>query len=117
MFSDVAFAQTAAGAGGGGFAEILPQILIFAPVILIFYFLVFRPQQQRAKQHAEMLGALKRGDVVVTSGGFIGKIRSVDETEARLELAPNVEVRVLKSMIAEVRTRGEPAPANDSKPA
>jgi preprotein translocase subunit YajC len=116
MFSQPAFAQTAAASGGGSFADILVQIAPLALILVVFYFFLIRPQQQRAKQHQEMVGALKRGDVVVTSGGFIGKIRSVDESEARVELAPNVEVRVIKSMIAEVRTRGEPSPANDSKP-
>jgi preprotein translocase subunit YajC len=66
------------------------------------------------KAHQDMISNLKRGDVVVTSGGLIGKVKSVAEDEVRLELAPNTEVRVVRSTISEVRAKTEPAPANDS---
>lgn len=84
-------------------------------LIVLFYFLMIRPQQQRAKQHQTMLGALKRGDQVVLSSGMIGKVVRVEDKEVGLEVATGVTVKVVKSMIADVRTRGEPAPANDSK--
>jgi preprotein translocase subunit YajC len=58
---------------------------------------------------------LKRNDVVVTSGGMIGKVKSVADDEVRLELAPNVEVRVVRGSISEVRSKSDPAPANDTK--
>ena len=67
----------------------LPLLLIF----VVFYFLLIRPQQQARKRHMDMVGALKKGDVVVTSGGLIGKVKSVAEDEVRVELAPNVDVR------------------------
>lgn len=92
----------------------------FAPIILIlivFYFLLIRPSQQARKQHADMIAALKKGDVIVTSGGLIGKVKSVADDEVRVELAPNTDVRVVRSTIAAVRNKTEPAPANDSKPA
>jgi preprotein translocase subunit YajC len=117
MFISPAYAQAAGAAGGGSMSDILVQLAPLALILVIFYFLLIRPQQQRMKQHQTMIQALKRGDTVVTAGGFIGKIRSVDDTEARVELAPNVEVRVIKSTISEVRAKSDPAPANDSKPA
>jgi preprotein translocase subunit YajC len=64
-----------------------------------------------------MLAALKKNDVVVTQGGLIGKVKSVAEDEVRLEFGPNVEIRVVRAAIAEVRSKTDPAPANDSKPA
>jgi preprotein translocase subunit YajC len=64
----------------------------------------------------DLLANLKRGDVVVTSGGLIGKIKSLADDEVRVELAPNVDVRVVRGTIAEVRSKTDPAPANDSKP-
>lgn len=117
LISD-AYAQTGAAAGAtdglsGTLLLIFPYVAIFA----VFYFLMIRPQQARMKAHREMIANLKRGDVVVTSGGLIGKIKSVADDEVRVELATNVEVRVIRGTITEVRTKGEPAPANDSKPA
>jgi preprotein translocase subunit YajC len=100
IFGLPALAQGApAGAGPG----IMQQLLFFVPLILIFYFLLIRPQQQRAKKHLEMITGLKRGDTVVTSGGLIGKINKVADGEVTLDLADNVRVRVIKSMIVEVR--------------
>ena len=89
--------------------------LIGMPVLLIvlFYFRMIRPQQRRMKQHQEMLNALKRGDTVTLSSGMIGKIVRVEEKEVGLEIASGVTVKVVKSMIADVRSRGEPAAAND----
>lgn len=79
---------------------------------LIFYFLLIRPQQRRAKAHAALIGGVKRGDVAVTSGGLVGKVTKVEETEIELEIAPNVRVRVLKGMLSDVRPFGT-KPAND----
>ncbi len=93
--------------------SLITQLLFFLPLILIFYFLLIRPQQQRAKKHAEMIGAIKRGDTVVTSGGLIGKVNKVNDGEISLDLAENVRVRVIKAMVIEVRNKAEPVPAND----
>jgi preprotein translocase subunit YajC len=84
-------------------------------LLVLFYFLMIRPQQKRMKDHQTMLGALKRGDQVVLSSGVIGKIVRVEDKEVGLEIATGVTVKVIKSMISDVRSRGEPAPANDSK--
>lgn len=83
----------------------------FVPLILmlgIFYFLIIRPQQTRMKAHQAMLAAVKRGDTVVTAGGLIGKVSKVkDDGELMVEIADNVQVRVLKSTLTEVRSKGE----------
>ncbi|MGE0045088.1 MAG: preprotein translocase subunit YajC [Hyphomonadaceae bacterium] len=112
-----AFAQTAGAGSGDPTTAMIMQLAPLLLILVIFYFLLIRPQQRRMKAHQEMIGNLKKNDVVVTSGGLIGKVRSVADDEVRLELAPNVEVRVVRGTIAEVRAKTDPAPANDSKPA
>ncbi|MBA3811256.1 MAG: preprotein translocase subunit YajC [Caulobacteraceae bacterium] len=77
--------------------------------------MMIRPQQRRAREHAARVGAIKRGDTVVMSSGMIGKVVRVEDAEIGVEIAQNVTVKVVKAMIAEVRARGEPAPANDAK--
>lgn len=114
MFATPAFAQTA-GAAGGGPGDMLIQFLPLIGLIVLFYFLMIRPQQKRMKQHAQMIGNLKRNDTVVLNSGMIGKVVRVEDKEIGLEIAQGVTVKVVKGMIAEVRTRGEPAAANDSK--
>ena len=85
--------------------SLLPFILIF----VIMYFLILRPQQRRVKQHAEMVNALRRGDTIVTSGGIIGKVTKViDANEVELQIADGIKVRQMRSMISEVRAKGEP---------
>ncbi len=105
-----ALAQAAPPAAGPG---ILTQVMFFLPLILIFYFLLIRPQQQRAKKHKQMIEAVKRGDTVITSGGLIGKVIKVGDTEVSLELAENVRVRVIKAMVVDVKGKNEPVAAND----
>ncbi|HWB46958.1 MAG TPA: preprotein translocase subunit YajC [Hyphomicrobiaceae bacterium] len=106
MFISPAHAQGLFGDGGGNaFMQLVPILLMF----VIFYFLLIRPQQQRAKAHREMVSNLRRGDMVVTSGGIIGKVTKVrDDNEIEVEIADNTRVRVIKSTVAEVRVRGEP---------
>ena len=106
-----------APAAGGSFQD---QLIAFAPLILMVvagYFLLIRPQQQRMRQHQAQVAAIKRGDTVVLNSGVIGKVVRVEEAEVGLEIAQNVTIKVVKSMIGEVRSRGEPAPANDAKSA
>lgn len=94
-------------AQSGGFAEgglgLMPIIL----VMIIFYFLLIRPQQKRAKQHKEMLAALKRGDKIITNGGLTGTIiKAVDDSETiEVEIAKDVKVNVVRTMIADVRDK------------
>jgi preprotein translocase subunit YajC len=115
MFSTPAFAQTAGAAAGGGPQDIIVQMLPLVLIMVAGYFLLMRPQQQRAKKHQELVKGVKRGDTVVLSSGVIGKVSRVDDTEVQVELAPNVVVKVVRSMISDVRVKGEPAPANDTK--
>ena len=88
------------------------NIIQFMPIIFIFvvmYFLVIRPQQKKAKTHREMIGNVRRGDTIVTSGGLIGKISKVnDDSELTVEIAEGVKVRIVRGMISEVRVKGEP---------
>jgi preprotein translocase subunit YajC len=114
MFITEAFAQAAQSDAGDPTTRLLMQLLPLVLIVVVFYFLLIRPQQRRMKAHQDMVANLRRNDTVVTSGGLIGKVKSVQEDEVRLELAPNVEVRVVRSMITEVRTRTDPAPANDA---
>ncbi len=104
MFITPAFAQTAAGGSTDFLVHLMPIVLMF----IIFYFLLFRPQQQRMKQHRELLANVRRGDIVVTSGGIVGKItKVVDERELEVEIASDTRVRVVRHMITEVRAKGE----------
>jgi len=83
MFITPAFAQTAAGGDGGFLIQLVPFLLIF----IILYFLIIRPQQRRAKEHQAMIAAVRRGDMIVTSGGLIGKIAKViDDHEISVEI-------------------------------
>ena len=115
MFATPAFAQTAGAAAGGGPQEMLIQFLPLVGLVVLFYFLMIRPQQRRMKLHQAMISNLKRNDTVVLNSGVIGKVVRVEDKEVGLEIAQGVTVKVVKGMISEVRVRGEPAPANDSK--
>lgn len=87
-------------------AQFVPLILIFA----IMYFLLIRPQQKKVKEHQAMVGAVRRGDQVVTQGGLIGKVTKVKEdNELEVEIADGVRVRVVQSTLADVRSKTEPA--------
>ena len=109
MFFTPAYAQTAGAAEGGSgiLVQFLPLILIFA----IMYFLLIRPQQRKVKQHQALIGALRRGDQIVTAGGLIGKVTKVTEgqNEIEVEIAPNVKVRLVRSTVSQVLSKTEPA--------
>ena len=88
------------------FAQFIPLILIFA----IMYFLLIRPQQRKLKDHKKMVESLRRGDMIVTQGGLIGKVTKVKEdNELEVELSEGVKVRVVQSTVAQVRSKTEPA--------
>lgn len=113
MFISPAYAQAAAPAGSTGalFAQFVPLILLF----IIFWFLIFRPQQKRAKDHRDMVAAVKRGDTVVTSGGIVGKVTRVEDAEVDVEIAKGVVVKVVKATLSDVRGLRAPVAANDAK--
>jgi preprotein translocase subunit YajC len=105
MFISPAYAQT--GGASDPFTGLLIPMLV---MILIFYFLVIRPQQQRSKAHRELVDKVRRGDTVITSGGFIGKVMKASDNsdEIEVELSETMRVRVLKSTLMDVRAKGEP---------
>jgi preprotein translocase subunit YajC len=109
MFFSTAFAQTAAGGG----SDFQAQLIQFAPLIMIagvFYFLLIRPQQTRAKQLKTAVAALRRGDKIVTAGGIIASIsRIINEDEIEAEIAPGVKARILRSTITTILSKPEPA--------
>lgn len=96
LFSTLALAEAAPG-GQGGVAPFVPLILIFA----IFYFLILRPQQKKAKEHQKFLSEMKRGDMVITNAGIIGTIRTLSDKFVTLEVDDDVCLKVLRSQIAE----------------
>jgi preprotein translocase subunit YajC len=108
MLITPAYAQGIFGGGGGG-SDMLVQLLPFALIFVIMYFLILRPQQQRAKQHQAMVKNLRRGDTVITSGGLIGRVtKVVDDDQIEVEVADGVRVRQMRAMVTEVRAKGEP---------
>ncbi len=108
MFISPAFAQD--GGGLGGIEPLIPLVLIF----VVFYFLLIRPQQKKAKAHREMIAGLRRGDRVVTSGGIVGQVqRVIGDSELSVEIADGVRVRVMRAMIAELVSKPEPSRARD----
>ena len=106
-----AFAQGATSAAGG--ADIALQVVPFVLIFVIMYFLILRPQQRRVKEHQSMVKNVRRDDTVVTTGGIVGRVTKVadDASEIEVEIAPNVRVKVVRTMIAEVRVKGGPVKA------
>jgi preprotein translocase subunit YajC len=95
--------------GMGGSSDMLMSLFPFILIIIIFYFLMLRPQQRRAKQHQDMIKNLRRGDTVISSGGLVGKVtKVVDDDQIEVEIADGVRVRQVRSMITDVRAKGEP---------
>ena len=90
----------------------LIQFLPLVGLVVLFYFLMIRPQQKRMKAHQALIAGVKRGDEVVLSNGMVGKVTRVEDAEAMVEISQGVNVRVVKAMIAEVRNRTAIA-AND----
>ena len=110
MFVTPAFAQTGAGGAPDMLVSILPFILIF----VIMYFLIIRPQRSQMKKRTELLSAIRRGDSVVTGGGFLGKVtRVINDNELEIDLGNGVKVTALRATIADVRVKGEPV-ANEN---
>ncbi|UVK36580.1 preprotein translocase subunit YajC [Mesorhizobium sp. AR10] len=110
MFVTPAYAQ-GVGTTPDMFISILPFVLIF----VIMYFLIIRPQRTQLKKRAEMLAAVRRGDTVVTGGGFVGKVTKViDDNELEIDLG-GTKVTALRSTIADVRVKGEPVANQNAK--
>jgi preprotein translocase subunit YajC len=111
MLITPAFAQAAPTGGAGDlltgqFGMIIPLVLMF----VIFYFLLIRPQQKRLKDHQELIKNVRRGDTIVTTGGLVGKVTKAGDgdSEVEAEIAEGVRVKIVRSMIQDVRAKGEP---------
>ena len=100
LISD-AWAQ-AGGDAGGGLFSLLPLVVIF----ILFYFLLIRPQQKRAKQHKEMVTALKKGEEIVTNGGLLGKVTDLDDNFITLEIASGLNAKVQRRSVSQVMPKG-----------
>jgi preprotein translocase subunit YajC len=101
----------ASGQGAAGFTSLIPIILMF----VIFYFLLIRPQQKKAKEHREMVGHLKKGDRIVTSGGLHGRITAVGDTTLTLEIADRVRVKVARGNVSQVLQSSSSPQVNKKK--
>ena len=107
MFITPAFAQS--GLFGGNSTGMITSFMPLILIIVIMYFLILRPQQQKAKQHQSMIKALRRGDTVVTNGGLVAKVTKViDDDHIEIEIADGVRVRHVRAMVSDVRAKGEP---------
>src|SRR5204863_2461329 len=108
MFITPALAQGGSIFGGGD-SPLTSFLVPMSLMLVIFYFLMFRPQQKRQKQHQEMIKNVRRGDTVITNGGLVGKVTKViDDEKVEVELASDVRVVQLRAMLADVRAKGEP---------
>ncbi len=105
-------AQVAGGGAFDIFGMMIPMIGIFG----VFYFFMIRPQQKRASDHQKMLAGVQRGDTVVSNGGLIGKVvKVVDDNELLVEVGPNVQVRLLRQGLSDIRSKTEPQKASKAK--
>lgn len=102
LFISQAHAQDAGGAAGGGIA----QIVMLVGFVVIFYFLLWRPQAKRAKQHKQLIGNLDKGDEIVIGGGLVGRITKVSDEFLSIEIADGTTVNVQKSAVASVLPKG-----------
>ena len=111
MFVTPAYAQAT---GVGGAPEMLMSILPFILIFVIMYFLIIRPQRTAAKKREEQLKNIRRGDTIITGGGFIAKVTKVyeDTGELDVEIGDGIKARVLRGMVADVRVKGEPVADN-----
>jgi preprotein translocase subunit YajC len=119
LFVTPAFAQAAGAAPAGAALDPSGIIVQLAPILIlvvIFWFLIFRPQQKRAREQKAMLSAITRGDTVVTTGGIVGKVsKAVDGEDLEVEIAQGVKVKIVRGMVTDVRSKG--TPVNDNKAA
>jgi len=102
LFETTAYASAAEESSDAGFIN----LLFLGGFVLIFYFLLWRPQSKRRKEHAALMGGLAKGDEIVTSGGIVGQINKVEDDFVKVQVAPNMELRVQKSAIGATLPKG-----------
>jgi preprotein translocase subunit YajC len=109
MLITTAYAQSAPFGLSGDTAGMISSFMPLILIVVIMYFLVLRPQQRKVKMHQDMIKALRRGDTVVTNGGIVGKVtKVVDDDQIEVEIADGVRIRQMRTMVTEVRAKGEP---------
>ena len=104
--------QAAPAGQASGASQLLVGILPWLLIFVIFYMLMIRPQQRRVKEHQAAIGAVKKGDDIITGGGIRGRVTKVTDDEAEVEIAQGVKIRVIKSTISHV-LKPNTKPAND----
>ena len=104
MLESPAYAQAAGAASANSGAAFFFQMVPLLAIFVIFWFLLIRPQQRRMKEHQAKIGAVKKGDTVVTGGGLVGKVTKVEDQHVEIELAPQVRVRAVKATLSDVQT-------------
>jgi preprotein translocase subunit YajC len=112
MFFQAGAAPAAAAAPGG---DLMMSLLLPVGMIVIFYFLLIRPQNNRMKKHRAMIAAMKKGDKVVTQGGIIGRVFKITDDEVTIDTGEGGKLRIVRSMVVEVKNSDGQAPANDVK--
>ena len=103
------------GAPGGSDMDMVMNLMLPIGMIVIFYFLLIRPQNQRMKKHRAMIAAVKKGDTVITQGGIIGRIFKLGDDEVTIDTGEGGKLRIVRSMIVDVKNKPDQAPANDVK--
>lgn len=99
LISSAHAAEGTAGSGWGSF-------IIFLPLLAIMYFMIIRPQQKRAKEHGSLIGSLKKGDEIVTSGGILGKVTEIDDNFIQLKISANGEMKIQRHAVHSVLPKG-----------
>lgn len=103
FFIEQAHAQSAGGAPQGG---VMVQLAVMIGIVLLMWFVAFRPQQKRAKEHRSMVAALRKGDEVITNGGLMGRIVALDEQAINLEIAKGTVVRFQRQFVSQILPKG-----------
>ena len=103
----VAHAQGAAPAGPGGQNPWLPYVLLIAPIVVFYIFLIYLPQRKRSQERATLMDGLKRGDEVLTAGGLYGRVTGITDQTVNIEIAPKVRIKVTKASIASITAKAE----------
>ena len=104
FFISNAYAEAGAASGQGG--DLFSMLIVFAPLFVIFYFLMIRPQQKKQKEHAKMLEAISKGDEVVTAGGILGKVTEIGESFITVEVTEGTQMKFQKSSVSAVMPKG-----------
>ena len=113
MFISEAWAQAAGGAAGG--SEILMSLAPMVLIFIVFWFLLIRPQQKKAKEHRALVAALKRGDRGVTNGGIYGQVSHVADDHLMVEIADGVKIKIVRDAVAAIPSKAEPVKKDEAK--